>query len=80
MKNNLKKIRQDRSYTQVQLAKLAGISRPYLSELESGNSNPSTSLSLKLAKILSCTVEDIFLSEMSYKVYKPKEDNRESIK
>lgn len=68
MVNNLKKIRQDRGLSQVELSKKALISRPYLSDIENDVSVPSTPIALRLASSLSCTVEDIFLNEMSYMV------------
>lgn len=53
--------------TQTELAKLANISRPYLVDIEKGNSNPSTSIAISIAKALDTTVESIFLQDLSYK-------------
>ncbi len=58
--------------TQTELARLVNISRPYLVDIEKGNSNPSTSIAISIAKALDTTVESIFLPELSYKNNKGK--------
>lgn len=70
MKNNLKRIRLDRGLSQTALAELAHTSRQNIYEIEHGKRDPGTQLSLRLSKTLKCSVEDIFLGELSYKNYK----------
>lgn len=76
MKNRIRELRSYKGVTQTQLASDAGISRQYLSDLEKGNSEPSITIALALAKQLDSTVEYIFLNNLSYKAYK---DDKEGI-
>lgn len=46
--------------TQTELAERVGVSRQTLSAVEAGRQTPSTSLSLQLARVLGCGVEDLF--------------------
>jgi len=56
----LRKFREDRDWTQATLAEEAGVSKPYLSELESGaGRRPSGQILLKLADALGVTVADL---------------------
>ncbi|HWT87088.1 MAG TPA: helix-turn-helix domain-containing protein [Myxococcales bacterium] len=52
--------RQVRGLTQAALARLAGVSRQTLTEIEGNNYNPSTALALRLAILLDTTVEQLF--------------------
>ena len=60
---NLKSIRKARGLSQSQLAKLAGVQRQAIYDLESGRYMPNTSVALRLAKHLNCKVEDLFSIE-----------------
>jgi transcriptional regulator with XRE-family HTH domain len=55
----LKKIRAQRGLTQEGLADKAGVSRQYLSRLETGRHDPSLSTLVKLAKALKVKVTDL---------------------
>ena len=55
----LKKIRAQRGLTQEGLADKAGVSRQYLSRLETGRHDPSLSTLVKLAKALRVKVTDL---------------------
>jgi putative transcriptional regulator len=46
--------------TQEDLAQKAGVTRQTVLAIEKGNYAPSVVLALRLARILSCTVEDLF--------------------
>lgn len=46
--------------TQQNLADLVGCSRQTIHSIESGKFVPSVELALRIAKVLSCRVEDIF--------------------
>ena len=48
----LRKLRNDAKYTQVQLAKLAGISAAYVSQLETGKKEPTDRVITKLSDAL----------------------------
>jgi hypothetical protein len=48
---------------QVELAKLVGVRRETIGNLENGRYNPSLKLAMDIAKIFDTTVEDIFTFE-----------------
>lgn len=73
MSNLVRKVRLSKGITQTELAKLVNISRPYLVDIEKGNSNPSTQIALAIAKALDTTVENIFLLDLSYMNYNKEE-------
>ena len=56
---NIKKIRGIKKLSQNRLAKLAGISQPALSAIESGSANPSAGTVELLAGALGCTVSEL---------------------
>jgi putative transcriptional regulator len=61
--NRLRELRADRDLTQAALAELAGVSRKTINTVENGVFVPSTTLALKLARALGCSVEAIFSLE-----------------
>lgn len=61
--NRLKEHRAKLGVNQAELGNLAGVSRQTISLIERGDYSPSVTLALKLARILSVTVEDIFAYE-----------------
>ena len=61
--NWLKEHRARLGVNQAELGNLAGVSRQTISLIERGDYSPSVTLALKLARILSVTVEDIFAYE-----------------
>lgn len=61
--NRLKEHRARLGVNQAELGNLAGVSRQTISLIERGDYSPSVTLALKLAKILSVTVEEIFSYE-----------------
>ncbi|MCF0258764.1 MAG: helix-turn-helix transcriptional regulator [Erysipelotrichaceae bacterium] len=61
--NQLKEFRTKLGVNQAQMGKLVGTSRQTISQIERGNYSPSVTLALKLAKVCSCTVEDLFKYE-----------------
>jgi len=48
----LKELRRSKNLTQEQLAKMAGISRTMITEIENGNANPSVEVAKKIAAVL----------------------------
>lgn len=60
MKNRLKVERAIKDITQQQLAELTGVSRQTINAIEKGNYVPSTTLSLKIAKVFEKPLEEIF--------------------
>ena len=61
--NRLKEHRARLGVNQAELGNLAGVSRQTISLIERGDYSPSVTLALKLARILSVTVEDMFAYE-----------------
>lgn len=55
--------REYRKLTQQQLAEAAGISIPFLSQIETGKRKPSTKVLQAISKILSVTVDDLIANE-----------------
>lgn len=66
MSNSVREFRISKGITQTKLAEMANISRPYLAEIEKGDSNPSAQIAISIAKSLDTIVETIFLPKMSY--------------
>ena len=58
--NNLEELRKSAGFTQQELSDQADVSRKSINAIENGIYVPSTVLALRIAKILNCSVEDIF--------------------
>ena len=65
--NHLKEFRAKLNVNQQEMGALAGVSRQTISQIERGDYSPSVTLALKLAKICSVSVEDIFEYEENEK-------------
>ena len=61
--NPVKVWREFRGLTQQQLADAAGISKPYLSQIETGKRKGSTDILSALAKALNVTLEEVIARE-----------------
>ncbi len=59
-RNRVKALRSERGWSQAELAARAGVSRTAVSAIEIGRLVPSVAAALALAKVLSCSVEDLF--------------------
>jgi putative transcriptional regulator len=59
-KNNLRKFREKHLLTQEMLAEKVGVTRQTVISIERERYTPSLELSLKLAKVFGCKVEDLF--------------------
>ena len=60
LRNNLEDLRKASGLTQQELSEAAEVSRKSINAIENGIYVPSTVLALKIAKTLSCKVEDMF--------------------
>ncbi len=60
LNNSLKVQRAKKDLTQEQLAELVGVTRKTINTVENKKYIPSTYLSLKLAKVLEVSVEELF--------------------
>ena len=61
MKNRIRVARAEVRMTQQQLADAIGVSRQTINAIESGKFVPSTVLALKMARLFSKPVEEIFI-------------------
>jgi len=61
MKNRVRELRKNRSWTQEQFGDLLEVSRQTINSIENGRFDPSLTLALKIAKLLEEPVEDIFV-------------------
>jgi putative transcriptional regulator len=60
MKNDIRVFRAKHKMTQDELATKLNVSRQTLSAIENNKYFPSLELALKIAKIFSCTVDELF--------------------
>ena len=65
LKNKIKNFRKQQSMTQLQLAQIVGVSRQSIYAIETGRSEPSLVLSMKIASALKSSVHDLFELEAS---------------
>lgn len=63
MKNNLKKIREERGISQAELADAVGTSRQYISNIERDVNTPGLDIAFGIAMVLQLPVEYIFPME-----------------
>ena len=60
MENNIAHYRKLRGWSQEQFARVLGTSRQQLSEWERGLKLPRVDAAIEIARVLGCSVEDIF--------------------
>lgn len=60
LRNNLRRYREARGWTQAELADAIGVSRKTVNTVENDVFVPSVTVALKLARALGCTVEKLF--------------------
>jgi transcriptional regulator with XRE-family HTH domain len=60
--HNLQYIRQHKNLSQNQLAKLSGVTRASIAQLETGTSNPSLEILLKLSTTLKISIDELISS------------------
>lgn len=58
--NNIKKMREKNNITQCQLSESLGISQSTIAMWETGETMPRAALLPKIAKILKCSIDDLF--------------------
>ena len=63
LKTRLHELRKEHNMQQAELAKLVGVRRETIGNLENGRYNPSLKLAIYIAKVFDTTVEDIFTFE-----------------
>lgn len=67
MKNTLRELRHQFSYTQEDLANLLDVSRQTVISIESGRYNPSLDLAFKISAVFKVQIERIFIYEEAIK-------------
>lgn len=60
LKTKIHEFRKERNMQQAELAKLVGVRRETIGNLENGKYNPSLKLAMDISKVFNTTVEDIF--------------------
>ncbi len=60
MKTRIRQFREERGWTQEQLAEMVGVTRQTILFLEKGKYNPSLRLAYKIAQAFKLTIEDVF--------------------
>jgi putative transcriptional regulator len=60
VKNVLRDLREERDWTQADLAMQLGVSRQTINALEAGRYDPSLPLAFKIARLFERRIEDIF--------------------
>ena len=63
MNNRVKELRQEKGYTQEDLAEIIGVSRQTVNAIEKQKFDPSLNTAFKMAKLFELPIESIFLSE-----------------
>ncbi|OGG59172.1 hypothetical protein A3C89_02080 [Candidatus Kaiserbacteria bacterium RIFCSPHIGHO2_02_FULL_50_50] len=57
--DNLKKIRTDKNITQTELARLLGVDKSFVSNIENGKSNSTLSTMANIAKVLEISIDKL---------------------
>lgn len=60
MKNRLKVLRAERSWSQAELAERLDVSRQAVNAVETGKHDPSLPLAFRIARLFNLTIEEIF--------------------
>jgi len=63
MKNNLKKLRENKGLSQQKLGEILGVSRQTINSVENGKFDPSLTLAIKLTKFFNEPIDSIFEHE-----------------
>ena len=62
MQNHLATLRQSQRLSQAQLAQRIGVSRQSVNAIETGRSDPSLLLALRIAETFDLSIEEVFVS------------------
>ena len=63
MKNRLRELRAERSWSQADLAERLEVSRQAVNAIETEKHDPSLPLAFRIARLFNLTIEDIFMPE-----------------
>jgi len=70
---NVRRVREARDLTQRQLAELSGVPRPTLANIETGRSNPTLNVLIKVAGALGTSIEQLIAPPRSAARFYPRE-------
>lgn len=65
VKNNLRVLRAEKTWSQADLASRLDVSRQTINALENGKYDPSLPLAFKIANLFKLKIEEIFINERS---------------
>lgn len=57
--SNIRRIRENKGLSQVYVAEQIGVTQSMLCQVERGTKNPSLQLSVEIAEVLGCTLDDL---------------------
>lgn len=63
MGNNIKHLREKTGISQAELSRRLGFSRSYMNRLENNKQQPNMMTAMRIAKILNCSLDDIFFTK-----------------
>jgi len=63
VKNRFKQLRNDRGWTQADIAECLEISRQSVNAIETGKHTPSLPLAFRIADLFGCEIKEVFLWE-----------------
>jgi putative transcriptional regulator len=63
MKNRIRVLRAEKSWSQAELAEKVGVSRNSINAVENGKFDPSLPLAFRIADAVELKIEDVFLRE-----------------
>lgn len=63
MKNRLRVLRAERSWSQAELATRLEVSRQTVNSIETGRFDPSLPLAFKIARLFDSSIEEVFTAE-----------------
>lgn len=63
MKNSVRLLRDERSWSQTELARRLGVSRQTVHAIETGKYDPSLPLAFRIARLFDAPIEEIFTDE-----------------
>lgn len=63
MKNHLKTLRAEQSWTQQELADRVNVSRQTINAIEKEKFDPSLPIAFRIAKVFELTIEEVFVDE-----------------
>lgn len=64
MRNRVASLREDRNWSQAELARQLGVSRQTVNAVENDRHDPSLNLAFKMSRVFGFPIEDLFLPDL----------------